>query len=197
MNFDDFTEGTEPGGLRSRSEIGILICHMLDYIGLPFPKDDLIGIFQEYDLANYFEIVDVLAELIKNKNVCYWDEDEKMLSLTQNGQMIATQLNENLSLTTRQKATAAAASMLKKRKVEQENPVTIIKEKGGGYQVNMRITDGLRDLLSLTVFVPDIKEANTVKQTFHKNPERLYSIMLAAVIGEKDMIRKALEELSS
>ncbi len=195
MEFDAFTEGIEPGGLRSRSEIGILICYLLDYIDNPFPKDDLIEIFQENGLANYFETVNAISELIKHDNVAYTDDVKRCLSLTDNGKMISAQLNGTLSLTTRQKATTAASQLIQRRKVEQENPVTITREEGGGYQVNMKITDGIRDLMSLTVFVPDIREANAVKKNFHKNPERLYSITLAAVIGDKNMIRNALEAL--
>ncbi len=195
MEFDAFTEGIEPGGLRNRSEIGILICYLLDYINKPFPKDDLIEIFQENGLANYFETVNAISELIKHDNVAYTDDVKRCLSLTDNGKMISAQLNGTLSLTTRQKATTAASQLIQRRKVEQENPVTITREEGGGYQVNMKITDGIRDLMSLTVFVPDIREANAVKKNFHKNPERLYSITLAAVIGDKNMIRNALEAL--
>ncbi len=195
MEFDAFTEGIEPGGLRNRSEIGILICYLLDYIDKPFPKDDLIEIFQENGLANYFETVNAISELIKHDNVAYTDDVKRCLSLTDNGKMISAQLNGTLSLTTRQKATTAASQLIQRRKVEQENPVTITREEGGGYQVNMKITDGIRDLMSLTVFVPDIREANAVKKNFHKNPERLYSITLAAVIGDKNMIRNALEAL--
>ena len=195
MEFDAFTEGIVPGGLRNRSEIGILICYLLDYINKPFPKDDLIEIFQENGLANYFETVNAISELIKHDNVAYTDDVKRCLSLTDNGKMISAQLNGTLSLTTRQKATTAASQLIQRRKVEQENPVTITREEGGGYQVNMKITDGIRDLMSLTVFVPDIREANAVKKNFHKNPERLYSITLAAVIGDKNMIRNALEAL--
>lgn len=195
MEFDAFTEGIEPGGLRNRSEIGILICYLLDYINKPFPMDDLIEIFQENGLANYFETVNAISELIKHDNVAYTDDVKRCLSLTDNGKMISAQLNGTLSLTTRQKATTAASQLIQRRKVEQENPVTITREEGGGYQVNMKITDGIRDLMSLTVFVPDIREANAVKKNFHKNPERLYSITLAAVIGDKNMIRNALEAL--
>ncbi len=196
MDYDAFTEGIEPGGLRSRSEIGILICYMLDYIGKPFPQADLIEIFQEYGLANYFETVNALSELIRNENVAVTDESQGTLVLTQNGHLISAQLHENLSLTTRQKATAAAAKLIKRRKVERENPVTIMREKDGGYQITLRITDGLRDLMSLTLFVPDIKEANSVKERFHQNPEQFYAVMLAAALGEKDMLKKALEDLS-
>lgn len=195
MEFDAFTEGVEPGGLRSRSEIGVLICYMLDCVGKPFLQEDLIDIIQENGFANYFETANSIAELVKNNNIIYTDEEHTLLALTDNGRLISGQLHAGLSLSIRLKASEAAAQLLQKHKIEQENPVSIRKAEGGGYNVTMRITDNMRDLMSLTLFVPDISEANAVKRVFHKNPERVYSIMLAALIGEKVMIRTALEEL--
>lgn len=195
MDFDAFTEGVVPGGLRNRSEIGVLVCYMLDSAGQPIPKDNLIEIICENGFANYFETVNAISELIRNNNVVYSEKEINSLTLTKNGRLISSQLNMSLSLSIRQKAAAAVSKLIQKRKTESENPVTITKAEGGGYQVNMKITDGMRDLMSLTIFVPDISEANAVKRSFHRNPERVYSIMLAAVIGEKDMIKNALEEL--
>ncbi len=195
MEFDAFTEGVEPGGLRSRSDIGILICYILDSIDKPFPKSDLIEIIQENGLANYFETISSISELVKCRNIAYTDDKQELLKVTDNGKLISRQLNTNLSLSVRQKAANATMRLMEKRKTEQENPVTIKKAEGGGYHVNFRITDGMRDLMSLTLFVPDISEANAVKRSFHKNPQRLYSIILAGVIGEKDMINEALKGL--
>ena len=195
MEYDAFTEGVAPGGLRSRSEIGILICYILDYVGKPFSKDDLMELIQENGFANYFEATSAVSELIKNKNIEYSDEAQRNLTITKNGRLIASQLNSSLSLMLRQRASSATATLLKKRKTEHEKPVTISRAEGGGYNINLRITDGIRDLMSLTMFVPDIREANAVKRNFHKNPERLYSVVLAAVIGKKDIVKSALEEL--
>ncbi len=195
MDYDAFTEGIAPGGLRNRSDIGILICYILDYVGKPFPKDDLIELIQENGFANYFETTSAISELIKNKNIEYPKDNKRELTITSNGKLIASQLNSSLSLMIRHRAANATASLLLKRKIEHENPVTITRADGGGYNINLRITDGLRDLMSLTLFVPDIREANAVKRNFHKNPERLYSVVLAAVIGDKDIVKSALEEL--
>ncbi len=195
MDFDAFTEGVLPGGLRNRSEIGVLVCYMLDSAGQPIPKDNLIELICENGFANYFETANAISELIRNNNVAYSQQEKSGLVLTKNGRLISSQLNTGLSLSIRQKAASAVAKLIMKRKTESENPVAITKDEGGGYQVNMKIKDGMRELMSLTVFVPDISEANAVKRSFHRNPERVYSLMLAAVIGEKDMIKSALEEL--
>ena len=36
MEFDAFSGGIEPGGLRNKGDIGILLCYMLDYLNVPF-----------------------------------------------------------------------------------------------------------------------------------------------------------------
>ncbi len=195
MDFDAFTEGIEPGGLRNRSEIGVLICYLLEYIGQPFSKDELIELIQDNGFANYFETANSLSELIKNKNIEYTDENQQLIKTTKNGRLIASQLNTSLSLTIRQRAAAAASVLLKMKKTEHENPVKIKRAEGGGYNIELRITDGMRNLMSLTLFVPDISEANHIKTSFHKNPERLYSVVLAAVTGDNALIQCALEEL--
>lgn len=195
MEYDAFVEGVEPGGLRSRADIGVLICYILDNIGKPFLKDDLVEIIQENGLANYFETIAAISELVKCRNLEYTDDKQEMIAITANGRLISKQLNTNLSLSVRQKAVNATVRLIERRKIEHENPVSIKKADGGGYNVTLRITDGMRDLMSLTVFVPTISEANAVKRSFHKNPQRLYSIVLAGVIGEKDMINEALQGL--
>ncbi len=195
MEYDAFMEGVEPGGLRNRADIGILICYMLDNINKPFLKDDLVELIQENGLANYFETNASVADLIDAGNIIYTDDEKRYIQITKNGKLISKQLNTSLSLSVRQKAVGSIVKLMERRKVENENPVSIKKAAGGGYNVTFRITDGMRDLMSLTLFVPDLSEANAVKRTFHKNPQRLYSIVLAGVIGEKDMIDDALKGL--
>ena len=157
MEYDAFAGGIEPGGLRNTAEIGILICYMLDNINKPFPKDDLVSVIQENGIANYFETISAVSELVKCKNIEYIDENNETLQITKNGRLISRQLHTNLSLSVRQKAIKATAKFMEKRRIERENPVSIRKADGGGYNVTFRITDGIRDLMSLTLFVPFVR----------------------------------------
>ncbi len=194
MDFDAFSAGVEPGGLRNTREIGILICYMLTNIKNPFSKKDLIEIIQTNGIANYFEAASALSELIKYGNIDIGENDD-MINITKGGRLVSQQLSSGLSLSVRQKALSALMKLTERRKIEKENPVVITDAEGGGYNVNLRITDGIRDLVSLTMFVPDRADANVVKRNFHDNPQRLYSLILASVIGEKGMIQEAIKEL--
>ena len=190
LDFNAFPAGVEPGGLRNTKDIGILICYMLNYIGKSLSHDDLMEIIQENGIANYFEAASALEELIKCGNVC--SDDNSMLEVTKDGKMISDQLSSELSLFIKQKAVSSMLRLVQAKKLASENPVVIAPAEGGGYNVNMRITNGSIDLMSLTVFVPDRSDAKKVKALFEQDPDRLYTVLLASATGEKEIVKKAL-----
>lgn len=195
MDFDAFSGGIEPGGLRSKSDIGVLVCYMLHNIDAPFAKEDILHIIQENAIANYFETVTAIEELVKCGNIEYADENGELLVITQNGKLISSQLYTTLSVTLRQKTIGAIMRLITQKRLEKENPVTVSSADNGGYNVNFRITDGMRDLMSLTLFVPTIEEVKEVKKNFYQRTDKIYSAVLAAVVGDNDMIADALRDL--
>ena len=58
--FDAFTEGIEPGGLRNRTHIKILITFMVSKIKEPLKDTLIIEALQIHGLANYFEVSQAL-----------------------------------------------------------------------------------------------------------------------------------------
>ena len=46
MQFDAFTGGVEPGGLRSQSDIRLLICYMLASVQEPLSKEDIVMVLR-------------------------------------------------------------------------------------------------------------------------------------------------------
>ena len=69
MEFDALTGGVEPGGLRNKSDIRLLICYLLSSIDAPLSKQDIVQIMQENGLANYFEVMDSLSEMVEKGTV--------------------------------------------------------------------------------------------------------------------------------
>ncbi len=194
MEYNAFSAGIDPGGLRNTKEIGILICYILEKAGKPVSELDLMEIIQSNGMANYFEAASAITELLYNGNIVYADEGKKEMTVSSNGKMISRQLHDELPLTIRQKAVAATVGLLQRQKTEQENPVTITKLESGGYNINLKIQDGIRDLMSLDIFVPDRREADRIRKNFHQAPEKLYSVILASALGDNVMIHNAMKE---
>ena len=190
--LDEFIDGVAPGGLREKNDIKLLICYILSGIDNSLSKDDIISILKDNDLANYFEASDAFSDLISKKLIHTDSKDSSLYTITDEGKMIAKQLDVSLPISVREKALKAALNTLARAKIRKENTVKIEKN-DFGYFVNCNISGGNIDLMSLKLYVPDIMQANMVKENFHKDPELVYSSMLAILTQDKGLITDSLK----
>ena len=189
MEFDAFTGGVAPGGLRSKSDIRILICYLLKSVDAPLSGEDIIRVLQEKALANYFEVNDALSALVSLGNIRR--EEDGTYVLEPQGRSVAENLDVLLPLSVRDKAIAAAMTMLASAKIERENTVTTTRT-DKGYNVSCHISGGDMELMNLTVYVPDLYQARTVKKNFHRDPQRIYNLLLAALTGDDELTKNIL-----
>lgn len=193
MAYDAFTGGVEPGGLRSKDEIRILICYLLSSVSAPLAKDDILSIMQENGFANYFEVTDSLSELTANGNLLCSEDLSPLYTAAPQGKMIAAQLDKALPLSVREKAVAAALNLLARAKRERENKVEIEKIPAG-YQVTCHVSGGEVELMRFTLYAPDEKQAQMIKRNFHESPELVYQVMLSLVTGQADQIPPIIQQ---
>lgn len=195
MSFDAFTAGIEPGGLRSKDEIKLLICYIISSIKEGISKEDVLKVLQENAFANYFEINSAFSDLIESRNIVLKDPDSSKFIITKSGSIIATQLETSLPASIREHAISSALNLMAKVKLKKENVVDIKKETDG-YNVTCHISGGDRDLLAFSVYVPDILQAELIQKNFYENPALTYRYILALATKNRDLIKEILEELS-
>lgn len=189
MDFDALTQGVAPGGLRSKNDIRILVCYLLKSVG-PLTREEISSVMQQNALANYFEVGDALSSLLSMGNI---RETERGFALEAAGENIAENLDVLLPLSVRDKAVAAALSMLATARAERENAVSIAKTEQG-YNVTCKISGGDMDLMQIRVYVPDLHQARMVKKNFHKDPQRIYSLLVAALTGDEEITKDLFSE---
>ena len=184
LEYDAFDEGIEPGGLRSRNEIKVLICYLLKSIEQPISKQLINEILQENGLANYFEINQAVSDLVKADSLEETaQESDTVYRVTDQGRSAAQTLEVNLPRSVREKAVNAAIRLLTRAKREQENRIDIEKLENG-YHVTFTIYDSTDELLKLTIFVADSMQVETVRKNFLDDPVRLYSNIIASLTVE-------------
>ena len=196
MAFDTFDEGISLGGMRSKTEIRTLICYLFKSVGVPMTKDAVVNALMEKGLANYFETSASFDDLLKNGNIELVDDEKKRYFNTDNGNMIATQLEDTLAPTVKERAIECALALLKQERVESENKVTIEKS-DNGYTVTFRISGGDMELLSFSLYVPDKQQARIIRKNFYKDPDLYYSVMIAMLTRNKRAVTEILDELGS
>ena len=173
MNFDAFTAGVEPGGLRSQSDIRLLICYMLASVKEPLAKEDIVMVLQDNGLANYFEAASALANVLEKGNADHAPDDPEACVANENTFAISRQLDTTLPPSVRERAVNGALSLLARAKRERENKVEMEKC-AEGYNVKCHISGGSRDMMEITLLVPDQYQARAVKKNFQRNPEQVY-----------------------
>lgn len=194
MAFDTFDEGISLGGMRSKTEIRTLICYMLKSVGAPMTKENIVSALMEKGLANYFETGSCFEDLVRNGNIEITEENT--YRLTSAGELIARELEDTLAPTVRERAVQCALSLIEQERKEKENRVTITKTENG-FTVNCAISGGDMDLLSFSLYVPDITQARMIRKNFYKNPEMFYSVMIAMLTRNKKDVSDILSELGA
>lgn len=186
MDYDAFTGGIEPGGLRTKNDIRILICYILNSVKAPLSRTDLSRILQEKSLANYFEVNDAISSLSAHGNITVDDDGCCLIQPT--GAEIADSLDVTLPLSVRDKALEAALMLLSSAKIERENAVEIEKTPYG-YNVTCHISGGEMDLMKISLYVPDLFQARMVKKNFHRNPGSIYKLLLSSITGNRELAK--------
>ncbi|MEE0957479.1 MAG: DUF4364 family protein [Ruminococcus sp.] len=198
MAFDTFDEGIAPGGLRSKNEIKILICYLYYSVNDRMSKNLVTEAILADELANFFEVTVAFDELVSNGNLT---EDkpldgEMTYVLSDNGKMIARQLETTLSHTVKQKSYDCALRLLSERKTARENFVDIIKTENG-FNVDCRISGGEMDLLRFSLFAPTYEQAEVIRGNFLSYPQTIYKTMLGLMTRDAENVGEALEEVYS
>ncbi len=184
MKYDAFAAGINPGGLRTKTEIRILICYLLSSVQEPLSKEALTAILTENGLANYFETAEALGDLAEKGILTVGKGQPRMYSAGGSARMIAGQLETELPPTVRRRALCAAVSLLGKVKREKENTVEIRKT-SRGFLVTCHISGGEEDLMSVSLRVPDRMQADLVRENFQRSPETVYRVFLALMTGDR------------
>lgn len=175
--FDAFSAGVEPGGLRNTTQIKILITFIVSRLKDPIKDSAMLEALQVHGLANYFEASQALDELLTNGNLT---ESDGMLYITPKGELSVAELSEELPRSVKETALADAINLQILEKREGENTVEI-EPVNNGFNVTFKITHKSSVLMALTVYAADAEQVQLLKHNFLKDPSRVYSTVITSL----------------
>ncbi len=185
VKFDAFASGIEIGGLRNMLDIKILICYILNAVKLPMTRNQICDTLQKTGLVNYFDANSAIDELLKNNTVKETEYvGETHLIVTDLGGKSAMELEKILLPVVRDRAVKTALNIVARARSERENVVNIEKC-DNGYNVTFEIASSDTKMLSLTLNVTDIWQAEQLRDGFLDDPAALYTDILDRLTGNK------------
>lgn len=185
MEYDAFAGGIEIGGLRNMLEIKILICYILESVKTPMKRNQICDSLQKTGLVNFFDTNSAIDELLDNGTICESEYlGEPHLTVTSTGGNSAMELEKTLLPGVRDRAVKAALNIISRARSERENIVNIEKTTDG-CNVTFEIQSLGETLLSLTLNVADVLQAEQLKDGFLDDPGALYSDIIDRLVGDK------------
>ncbi len=175
--FDAFSAGIEPGGLRNTTQIKVLITFIAGRLKEAITSDMLLEALQMHGLANYFEATQALDELLANGSLT---ESEGKLQITPKGTLAVAELSDEVPRTVKETALADAINLQIMEKREGENTVEI-EPCSNGFNVTFKVVHKDNVLMSLTVYAADLEQAQLIKHNFLKEPSRVYSTVITSL----------------
>lgn len=159
------------GFIHEKMDIKVLILYVLDQ--LPGPVDSLTLselVFCD-DGIGYFDYSDCLAELVETEQIT---EEKGKYQITETGHQNVNTVESTLPYSVRSKARKITAPLAERMRRAAMITAKHRPQEDGTFLVDLAVSDGVSDILSMSVMSPTESMAETMEQTFRGKAESIY-----------------------
>lgn len=172
--------------LSSAHAVKVLLCYLLDRLNRAVTEKQLLEIALDSEVVNYFFYAEALDDLLKTGAVSRKNVDgEDVLILEEKGKMGSDYFNLYIPHYFRKRLLTAALEYFAKLKRESEVKCDIT-ETDNGYEISCVIKDASYDLLRISLYAPDIDQAEIIKNKIMLNPARLYEKIVGYTLANEE-----------
>lgn len=180
MRFDAFMANVKDGGLRSVSSIYMLVCYIVANMNKRVSAATIIEAVDGAMIANYFEISDAVAKLLKTGTIM--ENDDEMLYMDEQDIEEIALIEKELPLTIRQRSIKACQKVIARETYQRDNKV-ISEKVDGGYKVHLKVSDNTTDFMNLELFAVNESQAELIKDKFISDPAAVYETLIDAIFN--------------
>lgn len=169
------------GFIHDELDIQILILYILEKLPSPIEHYKLSDLVLFDGGFTWFDYSQCLAKLIRTEHVT--DEDGRYV-ITDKGRRNVNAVASSLPYTVRAKAdrlcAPVAAAMLRSSMIETD----AAPDDQGGQSVSLRMSDGMGEIISLRLAVPEEKTAAQIQKRFKDHAEEIYNQIITLLTEE-------------
>lgn len=182
LRFDAMMAGVKNGGLRSVGTINLLVCYIVANLSGKVKADTITKAMEESALANYFEVADSIARMLKSGVIA--QNENGTLSLGETNGAPIELIEKDLPLTVREESIRLCQKIIARESFERENKVEINETKGG-FEVVLRVSDGDTDFMKLELYASTREQAEMLKDKFLDNPVAVYDTVISSIFDNE------------
>lgn len=159
------------GFIHEKMDIKILILYVLDQLPGPVDSLTLSDLVFCDDGIGYFDYSDCLAELVELAQIT---EENGTYQITEEGHRNVDAVGSTLPYSVRSKARKVTAPLAERMRRAAMIKAQHHAQEDGTYLVELAVSDGVSDILSMSIMAPTEALAETMEKTFRRNAESIY-----------------------
>jgi len=167
------------GFIHERIEIKILILYILRRIPTSIAFDDLTELAMCDDGISYFDFTECVSDLVKTRHIRIKDNK---YSLTEKGARNGELTEKNLPYTVRCKVDSSTSSLRNELSRDEMIKTLYTANPDGSYTVTLSLSDGLGDIVSMSLYSANEKQALDLEKGFRKNAESIYMSLINTIL---------------
>lgn len=172
------------GFIRTKEDIKFLVLYAMQFLDFPVTFESVVDICTWCDDGfNYFELQEAFREMVETGHIADAPSDgEPLYVITEDGCEAARLFEGNLPYTVREAAQASALRVV--RQLRRDAALSTAVEKRADNDLIVQLS--MQDVFSLRMNVVSRAQASMLERNFRKNAEKIYNVLLDALIRAYD-----------
>lgn len=167
----------------------VFLLFLLDNIGYPLEHTTIMEIVQENTEEISLDYDECLRQLVSSEHMLY-DEvgDERYYMISDKGRLVAAQLYDSLDKGFRERSMRVAIKHISLSKSGAGIKAYITETPSKRYRVTLEAYDRYGEVMSTSVTVNSMSEAELIKKNYEAKPDGVYRGVLFSVTGKLEYI---------
>ena len=171
------------------TDLKIFILFLLDNIRYPVDRTTVMSIVEENTNEISLDYDQCLLELIDSEHLLYEELDgEKYYMISDKGRQVAAELYDGLDKEFRERSLRSAIKHISLSKSEASVRAYINELPTRRYKVTMEAWDKNEEIMSASLTVNSLAEAEMIKKNFESKPDGVYRGILFSATGRLEYI---------
>jgi len=170
------------GFIHDKLDIKILILFILRRMSEPVTLDKLAELTLCDDGISYFDFAECVSELVSTGHIA---ADGDSYTITEKGVRNGTVTENGLPYSVRVKAEKSAAAA--NAQLRRQSMITASRSirRGGGYTVDLGLSDGIGEILSLELYAANEAQAVALENGFRDRAESLFNTIIETLLKKE------------
>lgn len=176
-------------------EVEVLLAYFLSQIDQPCTPAQLTEIATGEGVVNYFVYTEAIERMLANGTLELVEEDSvEVYRLTEKGLAGAVEFKKLVPKSFRDKIYAAGLKLFAKLRNEKSVDFET-RPCGNGYQIRCVCKEGELELMQLSLFVPDLDQANFVRSKILLNPSEFYARVIDYLVNNEEYVPEINDDM--